>query len=322
MKRNAIWTICFGGDEERISGLQLVNKAYDLSRKKNVDSVAICIGEVDTDLFQQLTMNGADYIISANYSRHEKADIAEILKQMIQEYTPEMIMFNGNSMGKWLAAVCSTAFSAALTADCIDITLDDNGDYVFSRAALSNSVIARIKAIHTDIKMCTVKKNVFPNKEYEIKKEPEVINFDYEIQSSKSQIEVLSREEFSVMETDMDWQNSKIVFAVGRGVTSQTYLNHINELAKRYHATVVGTRAAVEVGMVDEKRQVGQSGYSICPDIYVGFGISGACQHIVGIKNAKRIIAINKDDKAPIFDFADYKIINSVESVIDEWITQ
>lgn len=320
MGSKEIWVICIDMKHEMTSILQLINKSYDLSRLKEVNNVAVCIGANEGESVKQLSENGADYVITAKYQGNEKTELAEILKQLIRMYEPEMIMFPGNSVGKYLAAICSTVFQAGLTADCIDISLADDGDYVFSRAALNDSVIANIKTVHSNIKMCTIKKNAFPNKNYVFEKECKVIDFTYSINVDKNKLEVFEREEVSAVEDNINWQNAKIVFAIGRGVTSQTYLDYIYELAHRYDATVVGTRAAVETGMIGGKRQVGQSGYSICPDIYIGFGVSGACQHIVGIKNAKRIIAINKDEKAPIFDYADYKIVDSVESIIDEWI--
>lgn len=320
MGKNEIWVICIDIQHELTSALQLINKAHELSNIKKVSNVAVCIGKNEEALFKLITENGADYILAAQYQGNDEIELAEILKQLIKEHKPEMIMFQGNCLGKYLAAVCSTAFQAGLTADCIDISLADDGDYIFSRAALNNSVIANIRAINSDIKMCTVKKNSFPFRGYLYDKECKVVHFDYDIIQKKSKLEVLERVKKITIEDNLDWQNAKIVFAIGRGVTNKTYLGYIYDLARRYNAIVVGTRAAVETGMVVEKRQVGQSGYSISPDIYISFGVSGACQHIVGIKNARRIIAINKDEKAPMFEYADFKIINSVESIVDEWM--
>lgn len=110
--------------------------------------------------------------------------------------------------------------------------------------------------------------------------------------------------------------NSKVVFAIGRGVKEKYTADIIKKLAYKYKAGLIGTRAAVEEGLIDKEQQVGQSGASICPDVYVGFGISGASQHMVGIRNAKLVIAVNSDENAPIFNFADYAIVDNLNNVI------
>ncbi len=320
MASKEIWVVCVNMEYELDPILQLINKAYDLARSKEMNSVAVCIGENDEKTISLFAQNGADSVLEAKYKGNDKTEVAEILKQMIKKYEPEMIMFPGESMGKYLASVCATTFQAGLTADCVDISLSADGDFIFSRAALNDSVIANIKVVNSNIKMCTVKKNAFLNKNYVFKKECKVIDFNYDININSNKIVVLERDEAVAEENDSNWKSANVVFGIGRGVVSKTYVDYIFKLAHRYGAAVVGTRAIVEAGILEEKRQVGQSGHSISPDIYIAFGISGACQHIVGIKNAKTIIAINKDEKAAIFDYADYKIVNSVESIIDEWI--
>ncbi|URZ01268.1 electron transfer flavoprotein subunit alpha/FixB family protein [Clostridium felsineum] len=321
MNRNEIWVICYNLQCSKTHIFQLVNKAYDLSCINKAHVTAVYIGKNDEEALKSLLQNGADKVLYAEYEEDEQIEIADILKQMISEYVPEMIMFLGNNTGKYLAAVCSTAFQAGLTADCVDISVLDDGDYVFSRAALNDSVIASIKAINCNTKMCTVKNNTFYLKNYNFNKPTHIEKFEYRLLSKKRpHDQILEKKKSTVTMDDINWQSSKLVFAVGRGVLSKQNMEKIKILAVRYGAQVVGTRAAVEEGLIEQKRQVGQSGYSICPDVYVGFGVSGACQHIVGIKNAKQIIAINKDQKAPIFDYADYKIIDTVESIIEEWM--
>ena len=107
---------------------------------------------------------------------------------------------------------------------------------------------------------------------------------------------------------------SNIVFGIGRGVNEDTY-EIIKKLAQKIGAEIAGTRAVVEAGVMGKERQVGQSGINISPNVYVAFGISGATQHIVGIKNAKLVIAINQDENATIFDYADYKVVADVNDI-------
>lgn len=173
--------------------------------------------------------------------------------------------------------------------------------------------------INSEIEMCTVKNNVF-NIGHNIDKKPVNIEFyDYkgDRESNISLYTTINRVLNKEKNND-DFTSSKLVFVVGRGVKGTETLNLLRKVASKYGAQILGTRAAVEEYLIEKNRQVGQSGISICPDIYVGFGVSGASQHIVGIKNSKIIIAVNKDKSAPIFNYADYAIIEDVTTILLE----
>lgn len=320
MKKD-IWVICDDLHIRDVVTLSLINKAYDLGCLNKASVTAVCIGKVHEDDMKSLFENGAEKVLYTELENPSKYEVSEVLKQMIVKWKPELIMFTTNPKDKYLAAVCSNYFEAGLTADCIDISLSEDGKYIFSRTALSDSVIAMIQCINTNIQMCTVKENAFQKKDYHL-------DFPYyvekEVYSSCTknhvEMEVLKSINCIPKEKEQNWLNAKIVFAIGRGVSGDKILKQIRELAEHYNAQVVGTRAVVEQGLIDKQWQVGQSGFSISPNIYVGFGVSGACQHIVGIKNAKQIIAINQDENAPIFQYADYKIVETIEAILENWM--
>lgn len=321
MGEHSIWVVSppLSCNSEDI--LQLLGKAFDLGIKNNAEVTVAYIGAIDSKGLQNLFIYGADHVLYAEYRGRHKEDVADILKQMISSYMPEMIIFPGDSYGKYLAAICSTAFRAGLTADCIDITTDNSGEYIYSRAALNDSVIARIKCVKSSIQMCTVKRNVFIKKTQEVCKIADIKQFEYKHKNvPESDIQVLKECIHKMDKEKMQWQSAKILFCVGRGVSRIETVAKIKSISGRYGAQVVGTKAAVEENLINRERQIGQSGVSVCPDIYIGFGVSGASQHMVGIKNAKLVIAINKDDRAPIFQYADYKIIGDAEQIIDAWL--
>lgn len=320
MGENYIWVV---SDEEAYDSthvLQILGKAKELAEKKGWHVAVICIGVANQVSFDSLGRFGAEKIYSCSLSTNNTYMRADILKKLIKEEKPSAVFFQSTPNGKYLAAVCSTHFESGLTADCNEINIDEDGEFIFSRAALNDSIIANIKCRNSDIQMCTVKYNVFEVPEFldSGNTNTNIVVKSYDCSSNiNDKVEVIERvmKEFDG-EDNNGWQQAKIVFAIGRGVSTAENVRKIENLASKFHAQIIGTRAAVEGKLISKSRQVGQSGASICPNIYVGFGVSGACQHMVGIKNAKVVIAINKDQNAPIFNYADYKIVDDIENIL------
>lgn len=314
----SIWVISDNTKYDSQHTLQLVSKANKLAEKKNTDISVICIGKYDESAFERLIEFGASNVIFCENSISDEAIHTDIIESLIKEKKPILIIFPATQFAKVVSATLSSRFGAGLTADCIDITIDTDESFVFSRAAINNSVIARIKCIRSEFEMCTVKQNVFPLLKSTFEKKGFIEKFDFPINkpSTFTLIDIIKK---SIRKNDSTIMNTtKIVFAVGRGIKNKDTLELLKKVAKKYNAEIVGTRAAVEAGLIEKSRQVGQSGISICPNIYVGFGISGASQHIVGIKNSKIIIAVNSDENAPIFNYADYSILDDVNAVLKE----
>lgn len=300
--------------------LQIITKARTLADIDGRKVEVLCIGEYDESELKKCITYGADtVIISRQSSDISFESCSNIAAEVIKNGQPEIVLFPASPYGKYMAAILSTRFESGLTAECIDIEIAPNGKVYFSRAAMNDSVIAKIECINCSIKMCTVKKDVFKKEEYQADFNGTVRNITYEsgIKYVKDFYEVLSCKCQEIKE-DIDINQYPIVFCIGRGVRSLELRNEIFKLAEKFGACVIGTRAAVEAGIINQERQVGQSGKSVAPRVYVGFGVSGATQHIVGIKNAETIIAINSDENAPIFNYADYTIVDSVENILAE----
>jgi len=318
MNKN-IWVICDGMIFDSKHILQLLNKANILAKQINVDVFVISIGKYDEYTLKRLFQFGATNVLFCENDNCDEAIHSNILGNMIQEKKPGLLIFPATQFSKVVAATLSSRFEAGLTADCIDIELDTEGIFIFSRAALNNSVIARIKCANFKIQMCTVKENVFPLLECTTEKNVCIEKFNYSIGEifEFPKIDILKKSLIQ-KENTVSLNLAKVVFAVGRGVNNGETIKLIRKVAKKYKAEIIGTRGAVEEGLVERSRQVGQSGISICPNVYIGFGISGASQHMVGIKNSKIIIAINSDENAPIFNYADYSVLDDVKSVLKE----
>ena len=301
-------------DHEHI--LQITSKARELADKCDMKVSVLCVGREDEKKFKKLMEHGADTVILSeqDYAPGVRA-LADVSSGVIRERNPAAVLFPATNTGKNVAAVLSVRFGAGLTADCIEIEATEDGDFYFYRAAINDSVVAKISCINCDIRMCTVKKNVFLQRT-RTGGEGALERFDF-----KTRPEEMIRLLGSVMKKrakTVDIGAYRVVFCMGRGVKTTEMRDRIAELARKCGAGIVGTRAVVEEKLIEKELQVGQSGKSIAPQIYVGFGVSGASQHMVGIKNSDVIIAVNNDRDAAIFDYADYTIEEDIDVIVGE----
>ena len=314
-----IWIVCEYDQYDSASSLQLIQKARELKDKKNAEIWVVCIGSYKEDEFEVIHEYGVSDILFEQLDEYDTEQFTNILERMITEFDPELVIFSDSNSAKTVSAKISNKFDVGLTADCIDIYVDDEAEYVFSRTAINDSVVANIKCINSKFQMCTVKNNLFKaiksKAEYDLKVHR--LSEQIESQRKNNHISIISRKD-NEKERSFDIDNVKIVFSVGRGIRDRETFERIRKLASEWKAEIVGTRAAVEEGWIDSSRQIGQSGVSIAPDLYIGFGVSGAIQHMIGLKNAKTIVAINNDESAPIFNYADFCIVEDINEVIEE----
>ncbi|MDD4493510.1 MAG: electron transfer flavoprotein subunit alpha/FixB family protein [Eubacteriales bacterium] len=328
MKTN-IWVICFeapGLISEHSQ--QLLYKAHNLLRENDALVSAICMGNYDYDVIRTLSKYGADEVIHSKEIGIDYRKISLGLADLIQNagVKPKLILFPATEWGKCIAADLAIKIGAGLTAECIDIDAEKtNNEYqfTFTRAAINSSVLAQIQCINTTIGMCTCKKNVFAVTEPLPDKDVSIHEWKSESVYLSSLVpQILHSELIDCQERNVTLESSHIVFGIGRGIKDKKDLELIEKVAKKYNAAIAGTRAIVEEGLIEKRCQVGQSGISISPQIYVAIGISGATQHIVGIKNAKKIISINIDPNAPIFSYSDHCIIDDYKKIFQELISE
>lgn len=320
-RKKSILIICDSNQYCREHMLQIMSKAKNLARESQKVLNILCMGQYDETQFQTLANYGADMIMFSKQTQQmslkRRTDIASVV---LQKVAPEVILLPATDMGKAMAAILSTRFEIGLIADCIDMEFIEDKDFYFSRAALNASIIAKIKCINCEMKMGTIKKDVFIAEKVsdQCSINVEHIECDEECEDNEERIEVLEVSQLQKVAKEIDLSQYSIIFGIGRGAKENNVKERIMRLAERWGAIVVGTRPLVEEGLIEEELQVGQSGKNISPRVYICFGISGASQHIVGIKNAKTIIAINNDSNAPIFDYADYCIVEDINVVIEE----
>ncbi len=298
--------------------LQIISKAHSLAEKLEAKVTVFCFGDDNKEDFEKIHSYGADKINRYIIKDINSSIITDILSDYIKYNLPKMIMFTDSEMGRCIASSISIRFNSGLTADCINIFADENKVITFQRAAMNASLIANIKTQNSLFDLCTVKKNIFEKKIIDNKKNLEVNSYDYSNYKYKKNYDILELVDKKIKKDNSNIHAAKVVIGVGRGIKNKENYNKLLEIAKKVNAEIIGTRAAVEEGFMDESRQVGQSGETISPDIYIALGISGASQHIVGIKNTKIIAAVNIDENAPIFNYADYVIIEDLEKLLNE----
>lgn len=298
---------------------ELIGKANELAVQNGAQVLTVIIDKEEKNNLDGLKKYGAKKIIF--YPCNQKktyAFYADIVIRLCNRYRPELVLFPGTVLGKGISATAATDLGAGLIADCIDIQTDDNRKYLFARAAMNSQIIAKIVCVDACIQMCTVKKNVFQSSvrvSSSADTKIEILKTDI-ADSYEGQLQLLSKESID-MKNSVDLENAKIIIGAGRGVRAGD-IDRLKELSGYWGAEYAATRVLVEEGILPKNRQIGQSGISVKPVLYIAFGISGASQHMVGLKNAKKIVAINKDSNAPIFGYADYAIVADTHEVIEK----
>jgi electron transfer flavoprotein alpha subunit len=300
---------------------QIVTKAHTIANEMNKKVKVLYIGDEDEHFVDELITYGADEV---NIRKTDLLDqenellLSDICYHFIHDEQPEIVLFPATERCIMISSRISSILNTGLVAECIDMNLE-NTKVIFYRMALNDTLKAKIICTNKILQMATVRQNVFQEiKSREIK--DGVIHYlqyhdlKKEEMSHYELVEEIQDEKVQVNNID----DAKIVFGVGRGVKNKETLQRIINIANAVHAEVAGTRPVVQDGLLCYERQVGQSGKSISPNLYIAFGVSGTCQHMVGIRNAKTIIAINHDQNAPIFQYADYIIVDEIDHVIIE----
>lgn len=296
---------------------EMLGKARSLESVDQSEVLAIVIGGGEQDSFTDLFKHGAQKILYNQFEvSYNPWMITQFISKIVMEQNPDLVMLPASGLYKCVSASVAVTVHGGLTADCIEIHRNDQMEYVFTRAAMGASVIAEIICINTNIRLCTIKENVFSGyiKTIDINAvESEYVCLETENYYARfvKPIEqvILENEEKNYLD------KAKIVFSVGRGVKPQD-LEDIKVIAHKYNAELGGTRVLIEEGLLPKSRQIGQSGITVIPNLYIAIGISGASQHIVGMQNSQKIIAINNDANAPIFEYADYAVIADSHEII------
>lgn len=259
---------------------------------------------------------GAKWIhsFSCDQLGHDEAELAKYLTERIILWGSRIVLAPATVQMRSVMPMVAAALSAGLTADCTDLTLDNAGKLIQTRPAFGNSVMAQIRT-ESPVQLATVRPGTFRP----IKAEPGEQIHSTETAPISQRIKQLELRPFS---EGTPLSQARLIVAGGLGIGSREGFEKLEQLANKLGGTVAASRSAVDAGFAPYRRQVGITGVTVCPDIYIAVGISGAVQHLSGMSGSATVIAVNSDPKAPIFDYADYSILGDWEAVIDKLLEE
>ena len=301
---------------------ELLGAAKELCAKLEEKCCAVLVTAAAGELPQQLIAAGADvvYVVEdAKYADYDTELYTDAICQLSKKYDPASIMFGATDDGRDLAPRVAARLHTGLCADCTALDVTDDKLVAWTRPALGGNICATIICDVNRPQMGTVRPKVFKPAELDNTRTGEVIAFTPEA-GAVSRVELVKKEALS-SENAVKIDEADMIAAGGRGFGSKENYDVLEQLAALFeNSAVAGTRAAIDEGWLTHSQQVGQSGKSVTPHIYFACGISGAIQHLSGMKDSDIIIAINKDAEAPIFTVAHYGIVGDVNVILPKLI--
>lgn len=314
-KENYLHTVLF----------ELANIAQELSKKLNdaeVSALLICkkgLGELYKEAFIK---SGFDkvYISEDNrFTNYSTELYSKVAIDIIREIKPEIILIGSTTQGRDIAPRISATLHTGLTADCTGLDINEKGQLAATRPTFGGKLMATILC-KTLPQMATVRPKVFKPASENIIKNTEFIYINPDIEGIKRKVELI---EFAqqINSTINELDSADIIVAGGRGMKNEAGFELLKNFAHKLGASVGASRGAVDMGLAKVEFQIGQTGKTVSPKLYIACGISGAVQHTIGMSESDRIIAINTDKNAPIFEISDCAIVADVFDVLPELIS-
>jgi electron transfer flavoprotein alpha subunit len=310
------------GKLNRVS-VELLGKAQELAQKLNQHTAAVLIGDQVSGLANTLIQFGADtvYVVDHPVFKDYRTEAyARVFQELVAAHKPNILLMGATHVGRDLAPRVSRRVGSGLTADCTELSIDpDERILLQTRPAFGGNVMATIVNRFSRPQMATVRPGVM-----EVLPTPDKPGavVEHVAQVTEEGIGTKILEIVKEAKTHVDLSEAKIIVAGGRGVNDAAGFELLSQLAAALGAELAGTRVAFEQGWIPVSRQVGQTGVTVRPDLYIACGVSGAIQHRAGMMDSKFIVAINKDPYAPIFKVADWGIVGDLFEVVPELTKQ
>lgn len=298
-------------------GLELLNPGKTLAGKQGGKLVAVIIGNNVSPAIDAASEHGADQVIvveGEEYAKYTTDAYTNALVALVEKYGPKSMMIGSTNNGRDLGPRVSCRLGTGLTADCTSLDYSDEKDIIlWTRPAFGGNLMATIICPDHHPEIGTIRPGVF--KKNPVGGSAEVIREDIHVSADQIRTQVL--EIINEMgENKVDLEGAEIIVSGGRGVGSAEGFDTLRALADELGATIGASRAAVDAGWMPHAHQVGQTGKTVAPKLYIACGISGAIQHLAGISGADCVVAVNKDPEAPIFDRADYGVVGNLFDVL------
>jgi electron transfer flavoprotein alpha subunit len=307
------------GHIEKVSK-ELVSKGRELADELGCSVRALVLGYNMKDDLNTLIHLGADEVILVDEKELEvymTEPYAKAMVSVVEDRKPDVILVGASTIGRDLAPRVSARINTGLTADCTKLEVDaETQNLLMTRPAFGGNIMATIICPEHRPQMSTVRPGVMPMADVDTAREGVISPFKVAFEAADQNVKILE----VVKETKhkVNIEDANILVSGGRGVGKPENMSTLESLAEKLGGTVSASRAVVDAGWIDRNNQVGQTGKTVRPDLYFACGISGAIQHLAGMEESEFIVAINKDETAPIFDSADLGIVGDVHKVIPE----
>ena len=305
------------GEAAKVSW-ELLGKGRELANSRNCPLCAVVMGDGVEELCRQAFCYGAEtvYLMDAPVLRHYRTEsYQKSLCALVEKYKPEVILMGATGLGRDLAGVVATVLATGLTADCTGLHIDEKGNLMQTRPAFGGNIMATIVCDKFRPQMSTVRPHVMPMPEFDPQARGEIVREPVPVTEEEIRVKVLD----ILMDgsgSKVDIAGAEFIISGGRGMMAKENFAMLQELADVLGGVVGASRSAVDAGWMPQDRQVGQTGKTVRPKVYIACGISGAIQHLVGMQDSDVVIAINRDPEAPIFEVASYGIVGDLFKVI------
>ncbi|ABW18198.1 electron transfer flavoprotein subunit alpha/FixB family protein [Alkaliphilus oremlandii] len=298
--------------------LELLGKGREIADKLGEKLSAVIIGHGVQNLAEELIYHGAEKVIVVEHEILENfvtEPYTKALTEVIKKEKPEVVLVGATSIGRDIGPRVSARIHTGLTADCTSLDIDEETrQLLMTRPAFGGNIMATIICPDHRPQMSTVRPGVMLKLDRDTSRTGDVVVFDAGLTPSDLNVEVLEIVKEDKKKANIE--DANVLISGGRGVGSKENMSHLYDLAEVLNGEVSGSRAVIDNGWLDKDRQVGQTGRTVRPDLYIACGISGAIQHVAGMEESELIIAINKNPDAAIFEVADLGIVGDVAKIV------
>lgn len=298
-------------------GYELLNPGRRMADKLGQKLVAVVLGKGVEEVAQNAIAYGADEVLLVEgdeYWQYNTDAQTFAMVELIRKYNPFIVLYGATNNGRDMGPRAACALKTGLTADCTGLDIDDEGLLAATRPAFGGNLMATIACPNHRPQMATVRPGVFKKSAPDAGRTGEILREELHIPAEQVRVRLVERVK-EVAEA-VNLEEAEIIVSGGRGLKSAEGFALIRDLADALGATVGASRAAVDAGWIPHAHQVGQTGKTVAPKLYIACGISGAIQHLAGMSGSDTIVAINKDPEAPIFSVADYAIVGDLFEVV------
>ncbi|MFH0799909.1 MAG: electron transfer flavoprotein subunit alpha [Pseudomonadota bacterium] len=319
-KYRDVWVFCEQkkGVVQSVS-YELLGEGRKLADTRGQELCGVLMGSGIRNRADEIISRGADkvYVVDNPELEHYRDEsYAAAMVELVNEHKPEIVLTGATSIGRSFIPRVAARLRTGLTADCTGLAIDADGNLMQTRPAFGGNIMATILCTRFRPQLATVRHKVMKEAPFDPHRSGKVIDAGIESEKLKSRVKILNSVE--ELAGAVNLAEADVIVSGGRGLQKGDNFKIIENLAKALGGAVGASRGAVDKGWISYAHQVGQTGKTVCPKLYIAVGISGAIQHLVGMQSSSKILAINRDPHAPIFRVADYGLIGDLFQIVPE----